>query len=65
MTDEFLRIVNPAAAVVCVEQTDYIPDDVTIQKIIDYGCKLYRTDYSGDIIIASSGKDYKILTQFN
>ena len=65
VTDEFLRIVNPAAAVVCVEQTDYIPDDVTIQKIIDYGCKLYRTDYSGDIIIASSGKDYKILTQFN
>ena len=65
VTDKFLRTVNPAAVIVCAEQTDYTPDDITIQKIVDYGCELYRTDKFGDIIIVSSGTDYKILTQLD
>ena len=64
VTDAFLRAADPDDAVISVEQTDYIPDDKVIRRIIDYGCNLYRTDYSGNIVIESDGSEYKIITQF-
>ena len=64
VTDEFLRAADPRDAVISVEQTDYLPDDKVVRRILDYGCSLYRTDYSGNIVIASDGADYSVLTQF-
>lgn len=63
-TGDFLSAVDPSDAVISVEQSDYLPNDSTMQRLIEYGCTIYRTDKSGDITIVSDGTGYKILTQY-
>lgn len=63
-SQEFLEAVDPNDAVISVEQSDYLPNDGTVQRLAEYGCVIYRTDKSGDITIVSNGTDYKIITQY-
>ena len=61
----FLESVAPEYAVISVQQEDYLPNDSTLERLIDYGCRLYRTDYFGNIAALSDGKEIKIVTEYD
>lgn len=64
-TEEFLQGVNPEYAIISVEQTDYLPGDKTLARLIDFGCEIYRTDVSGNIVVLSDGEECRILTEYD
>lgn len=64
-TEDFLNAVSPECAVISVEQSEYLPDNGVLSRLINFGCKLYRTDKSGNIAVVSTGEDYKIITEYN
>ena len=64
-TEEFLETVNPEYAIISVEQSDYLPNNGTLARLVDFGCEIYRTDISGNIVVVSDGKEIEILTEFD
>lgn len=64
-TEEFLKRVNPKYAIISVEQTDYLPSDKTLSRLIKFGCKIYRTDIEGNIVVLSDGEECKVLTEYD
>lgn len=64
-TEEFLEKVNPRYAIISVEQSDYLPNNGTLARLIDFGCEIYRTDISGNIVVVSDGEDCRILTEYD
>lgn len=51
-TDEFLEAVNPEYALISVYQSDYLPSDKTLRRLLEHGCDILRTDESGSIMVA-------------
>ena len=60
-TEEFLEAVDPDCALISVYQSDYLPNDYTLGRLIDYGCDVFRTDVSGSILVAvNENGDFRI-----
>lgn len=49
--DEFLEAVDPEYALISVYQSDYLPSDKALRRLIEYGCDILRTDVSGSILV--------------
>lgn len=51
-TKEFLEAVSPQIALIGVGENNKFghPDEVTINRLNDIGCKIYRTDENGEIV---------------
>ena len=64
-TEEFLEKVNPRYAVISVEQSDYLPNDGTLTRLVNFGCEIYRTDVSGDIVVVSDGNECRVISQIS
>jgi len=64
-SDEFLQRIAPDYAIISVEQEEYLPSDRTLARLINYGCRLYRTDYFGNIAVLSSGENVKVVTEYD
>lgn len=59
-SDEFLWAVNPSYAVISVGDNSYgHPTAECLNKLRDYGVKLFRTDEQGSIIAVSDGVEIK------
>lgn len=58
----FLDAVNPEIAVImCAEGNTYgHPHAQTLQRLIDSGIDVYRTDISGNIVITTDGSTYRV-----
>ncbi len=63
--EEFLTAVSPKYAVVSVSETDTLPNNGTMARLIKTGCEIYRTDESGDIAVVSDGNICKVLVLYN
>ena len=63
-TYQFLRIVEPRYAVISVGRGNSYghPNGDTLDLLDDADIKVYRTDYDGNIKVASNGKELKIDT---
>lgn len=66
----FLEAVNPAVSVIsCGEGNVYgHPHDEAVERLKNTGCKIYRTDLDGDIVITTDGvsffdSDGKVITK--
>jgi competence protein ComEC len=57
---DFLNLVHPAAAIVSVGVKNKFehPSPVVLKRLTESGCKIYRTDESGAIIIESDGNNW-------
>jgi competence protein ComEC len=66
-SEEFLSAVNPSVIVIQVgENNRYnFPNPIILQRYIEQGATLYRTDTHGAIEISSDGQIYKIRTALN
>ena len=64
-TEEFLKAVNPKYAIISVEQSEYLPNDGTLTRLINFGCEIYRTDVSGNIIVVSDGEACSVMTEYD
>ena len=64
-SDEFLRRVNPQAAVISVGKNNRYrhPRPETLDKLQKAGVKLYRTDENGAVTVRTDGQTYTIETQ--
>lgn len=63
-SDEFLEKVSPTAAVISVGKNNYgHPTEEVLAKLNNFGIKLLRTDYDGDIKFISDGKNLKLMTK--
>lgn len=61
-TREFLSAVDPNDAIISVSQSEYLPSDQTLARLVDYGCDIFRTDEMGTIVVTTDGNGYTILT---
>ena len=61
---EFLNLIKPKSAVVsnALNNTFGHPAKETLDRLIDSGAVVYRTDTSGTVKITSDGKNYTVLT---
>lgn len=52
-TKEFLETVSPQIALIGVGENNKFghPDEVTIKRLNDIGCKIFRTDENGEIVL--------------
>lgn len=63
-TNEFLRNVNPAIAVVSVGDNVYNLPNVEIMKsLASYGCEIYRTDKNGIVTLTTDGEKVQTYTE--
>ena len=64
-TDDFLEKVNPKYAVISVAKYNsyHHPNDETLEKLEQFGAKIYRTDQLGTIMVYSDGRDIRITTE--
>ena len=64
-TQSFLNAVNPTAAVLSVGDinTYNLPSIEVVQRLTDFGCKIYRTDLQGNIVMNSDGKSINVQTE--
>ena len=63
----FLKNVRPEYAVLEVGAfNDYgHPDKDILQRYEEFGCKIYRTDYFGSVVLVSNGKNIEVFTEKN
>ncbi len=61
----FLKAVNPTAAVLSVgEMNTYnLPSLEVVKRLSKLGCKIYRTDLDGTIVMNSDGKSIRVQTE--
>ena len=60
-SEYFLSAVQPAEAVISVGDNPYgHPTDETIQRLLDAGARIWRTDEQGTIVVESDGFTYNI-----
>lgn len=61
----FLKAVNPTAAVLSVgEMNTYnLPSLEVVKRLSKFGCKIYRTDLDGTVVMNSDGKNIKVQTE--
>ena len=64
-TQSFLNAVNPTAAVLSVGDinTYNLPSIEVVQRLTDFGCKIYRTDLQGTVVMNSDGKSINVQTE--
>lgn len=64
-SSEFLNKVNPQYAVISVGKDNQYghPHENILNRYKSLGCKIYRTDLNGTIIITSNGKEIKCITE--
>ena len=60
-----MKAVNPKYAIISVEQSEYLPNDGTLTRLINFGCEIYRTDVSGNIIVVSDGEACSVMTEYD
>ncbi|MDP3792827.1 MAG: ComEC/Rec2 family competence protein [bacterium] len=62
-TEEFLSAVNPEMAVIQVGADNRYghPTSEVLERLENYGIKVYRNDVDGDIELVSDGSNYKII----
>ncbi|MDP4118510.1 MAG: ComEC/Rec2 family competence protein, partial [Bacillota bacterium] len=63
-TEKFLQKVKPTYAIISVgKDNEYgFPKDETLSRLKRYGCKVYRTDESGTIVVSTNGKVVTVST---
>lgn len=61
----FLKAVNPTAAVLSVGEinTYNLPSLEVVKRLSRFGCKIYRTDLDGTVVMNSDGKSIKVQTE--
>ena len=61
----FLKAVNPTAAVLSVgEMNTYnLPSLEVVKRLSKLGCKIYRTDLDGTVVMNSNGKSIRVQTE--
>ncbi|MDE6521000.1 MAG: MBL fold metallo-hydrolase [Ruminococcus sp.] len=61
-SEEFLEIIKPDIAVIsCGTGNKYgHPCDITLEKLVKYTDRIYRTDISGTVVITSDGKSLAV-----
>ena len=61
----FLKAVNPTAAVLSVgEMNTYnLPSLEVVKRLSKLGCKIYRTDLDGTVVMNSDGKSIRVQTE--
>ncbi len=61
----FLKTVDPKVAIIPSGEGNRHghPDSVVVNRLRDYGVKIYRTDYHGTISVITDGFGYKIITE--
>lgn len=61
----FLKAVNPTAAVLSVgEMNTYnLPSLEVVKRLSKFGCKIYRTDLDGTVVMNSDGKSIRVQTE--
>jgi len=60
-SSEFLESVKPKISIVSVGRNSYnLPSNKALKRLKEIGTRIYRTDYSGGILITSDGK--KLIT---
>lgn len=64
-SNEFLQAVQPKYAVISVGQGNKYghPADDTLLKLKGMNARIYRTDYSGDIVFSTNGKNIEVETE--
>lgn len=63
LSADFLKAVNPLAAVICVGENNFgHPSVSAIKGIEERDIRLYRTDRDGEIVITTRGKGFSIRT---
>lgn len=64
-SDDFLRLVRPELAVISCGKNNKFghPHMKTVQRYLDYGSKLFRTDQCGTITMFSDGKQISVSTE--
>lgn len=64
-TYAFLQRVHPRAAVISIGEENRfgLPHDSVIDKLDSFGCKVYRTDLDGRVVVTSDGKEWTVETE--
>lgn len=62
---DFLKQVKPQIAIISVGEGNsyHHPAEITLEKLSDMGCSIYRTDELGTILLVSNGKENRIITE--
>ena len=64
-TEAFLAAVEPKVAFISVGKGNSYghPHPSVLERLEDYGVRVYRTDRHGDIVVETDGRYYRILTE--
>ena len=64
--DEFMNLVSPEVVIIsCGKRNKYgHPKKSVIDRFERMGSKIYRTDYNGNIVVKSDGKEYEVSLQY-
>jgi competence protein ComEC len=63
INDEFLKKVDPEAAVICVGKNNFGHPSIEVVDMVEKrGIKLYRTDTDGEITVTTDGRGFDIST---
>lgn len=63
-SDYFLTYADPSISAISVGPNSYgHPSDLTIDRLINSGSQVFRTDQSGNITITSDGTTYTVITE--
>ena len=59
---DFLKTVQPKLALIGVGENNKFghPSTEVLKRLEEINCNVYRTDESGEIIIKSNGKNFKV-----
>lgn len=59
---DFIREIHPLASIISVGENSYgLPNDEVLEILWDYGIKVLRTDYDGDVKFVLDGNDFRII----
>ena len=64
-SDAFLEAVDPEIALIsCGVDNSYgHPSPSTLEKLIQWGAEIYRTDLNGSVVVTSDGMNLKVKTE--
>ena len=63
---DFLNAVGPAEAIISVGENSYgHPAPETMQRLTSVGARLWRTDFSGTVVVTSDGFSYSLTPRLN